>query len=158
MNDEFILRKQAVELHLQGIAVIDIAGKLNKTRQWVYKWIKRYETGDKDWFCSRSNAPKKSAKRIPNQIEQTIVSIRQNLKGNKYAQKGALNILYEFQRLNIIPPSIATINRVIKRNNLLEERDSKAAKKKIIRIISVMFSKWIYWGQNISKAASDITF
>ena len=33
MNDEIILRKQAVELHLKGFNKIEIAEKLGKSRQ-----------------------------------------------------------------------------------------------------------------------------
>jgi transposase-like protein len=122
MNDEIVLRKQAVELYLQDTPIVEIAFKLGKTRQWVYKWIDRYKVGDPDWFRSLSNAPKRPAKRISGKVEQTIITIRQNLKGQKYAQKGAL--------INIKPPSIATINRVLKRNNLIGESDTKVLKKK----------------------------
>ncbi|OQB65072.1 MAG: putative ATPase subunit of terminase (gpP-like) [Bacteroidetes bacterium ADurb.Bin145] len=116
MKDEEILRKQAVELHLKSIPIKDIADTLGKTRQWVHKWLQRYKTGSEGWYQSLSNAPNKPISRIPADIERTIVSIRNNLKEQKYAQKGALNILYEFKRLNIIPPSMSTINRVIQRN------------------------------------------
>jgi transposase len=143
MNDEIVLRKQAVELYLQGTSVIEISDKLGKTRQWVYKWLNRYKTGEVDWFNSLSNAPKKLAKHIAPNVEQIIVNIRQNLQGQKYAQKGALNILYEFERMNIKPPSIATINRVLKRNNLVGISDAKAAKKKNIQAAFIKFSKWI---------------
>jgi putative transposase len=143
MNDEIIIRKQAVELYLQGTSVIEISDKLGKTRQWVYKWLNRYKRGEVDWFHSLSNAPRKPSKHISKKIEQTIVTIRQNLNVQKYAQKGALNILYEFERLNIEPPSIATINRVLKRNNLIKSSDTKVAKKKSIQIAFIMFNKWI---------------
>ena len=116
MKDEEILRKQAVELHLKSIPIKDIADTLGKTRQWVHKWLQRYKTGSEGWYQSLSNAPNKPISRIPADIERTIVSIRNNLKEQKYAQTGALNILYEFKRLNIIPPSMSTINRVIQRN------------------------------------------
>jgi putative transposase len=101
MKDEEIVRKQAVELHLKNIPINIIAGTLGKTRQWVHKWLKRYNTGSEDWYQSQSNAPKMPISRIPQDIEKAIVSIRENLKAQKYAQKGALNILYEFKRLNI---------------------------------------------------------
>jgi putative transposase len=156
MKDEIILRKQAIELHLQGITIVAIADKLGKSRQWVHKWLNRYKTGTINWFNSFSNAPKKNVRTIPNDIEKTIVSIRQNLKGQKYAQKGALSILYEFERLNIAPPSISTINRVIKRNGLIESGTKREAKKKNIQITSLKFSKWILWDQSTLKVGLDI--
>lgn len=143
MNDEVIIRKQAIVFYLEGNSVVEIAAKLGKTRQWVYKWLNRYNEGKSDWFCSMSNAPKKPGKHISERTEQVIINIRQNLQAQKYAQKGALNILYEFERHNLQPPSIATINRVLKRNSLIEVNDTKIAKKKSIRIIFIISSKWI---------------
>ena len=158
MKDEEIIRKQAVELHLKSISINDIADTLGKTRQWVHKWLRRYKTGSDVWYQSISNAPNKPISRIPEDIEKTIVSIRKNLNGQKYAQKGALNILYEFKRLNIIPPSMSTINRVIQRNGLLDKGTKREAKKKNILITSLMCSKWILLGQSISEVAVDITY
>jgi|GEM_PF-2367706 transposase len=158
MKDEEIVRKQAVELHLKSVPVSTIADTLGKTRQWVHKWIKRYKTGSDDWYLSQSNAPKKPVSRISEDIEKTIVSIRENLKEQKYAQKGALNILYEFKRLNIVPPSMATINRVIQRNGLLGKGTKREAKKKNILITSLMFSRWTLLDQSISEVAAGITY
>jgi hypothetical protein len=86
------------------------------------------------------------------------VSIRENLKGQKYVQKGALNILYEFKRLNINPPSMSTINRVIQRNGLLDKGTKREAKKKNILITSLMYSKWTLLGQSILEGAVGITY
>jgi len=158
MKDEEIIRKQAVELHLKNIQINDIADTLGKTRQWVHKWLRRYKTGSDVWYQSLSNAPKNPISRIPEDIEKTIVSIRETLKGQKYAQKGALNILYEFKRLNIIPPSMSTINRVIQRNGLLDKGTKREAKKKNILITSLMYSKWTLLGQSISEGAAGITY
>jgi hypothetical protein len=158
MKDEEIVRKQAVELHLKRIPVNIIADTLGKTRQWVHKWLKRYKTGSDVWYRSQSNAPKKPISRIPEDVERTIVSIRENLKEQKYAQKGALNILYEFKRLNITPPSMSTINRVIKRNGLLGKGTKREAKKKNILITSLMFSRWTLLDQSISEGAAGITY
>jgi len=158
MKDEEIIRKQAVELHLQSVPINDISDKLGKTRQWVHKWLKRYKTGSDVWYQSHSNAPKKPISRIPDDIEKTIISIRENLKEQKYAQKGALNILYEFKRLNITPPSMSTINRVIQRNGLLGKGTKREAKKKNILIASLMFSRWILSDQSISEGAAGITY
>jgi transposase len=158
MKDEEILRKQAVELHLKSTPINDIADTLGKTRQWVHKWLKRYKSGKEVWYESISNAPKKPISRIPEDVEKTIVSIRENLKEQKYAQKGALNILYEFKRLNITPPSMSTINRVIQRNGLLDKGTKREAKKKNILITSLMYSKWTLLGQSISEGAAGITY
>jgi len=54
MEDELILRQQAVELFLKGDPVNDIVHKLGRSRQWVHKWITRYRTeGEDDWYICR---------------------------------------------------------------------------------------------------------
>jgi putative transposase len=158
MKDEEILRQQAIELHLKGIAVVDITDKLGKSRQWVHKWLKRYKSGDDKWYLSLSNAPKKPIKTIPKDIENMVISIRKKLNSQKYAQKGALNILYEFERLNIKSPSLSTINRIIYRNGLIDRGTKREAKKKSIQITSQMFNKWILWVLSTSGVAADITY
>lgn len=157
MKDEEILRQQAIELHLKGTAIVDITDKLGKSRQWVHKWLNRYKSGDDRWYLSFSNAPKRRVKAVAEDIENTVISIRKKLNDQKYAQKGALNILYEFERLNIKPPSLSTINRIIQRNDLIDRGTKREAKKKSIQITSRMFSRWILWDQSTSKEAAGIT-
>lgn len=158
MKDEEILRQQAIELHLKGIAIADITDKLGKSRQWVHKWLNRYKSGDDKWYISLSNAPNKPIKSIPKDIENMVVSIRKKLKNQKYAQKGALSILYEFERLNIKSPSLSTINRIIHRNGLIDRGTKREAKKKSIPITSRMSNRWILWALSTSKVAADITY
>jgi transposase len=158
MKDEEILRQQAIELHLKGMAIVDITDKLGKSRQWVHKWIDRYKSGNDKWYLSLSNAPKRSVKAVSEDIENIVVYIRKKLKDQKYAQKGALNILYEFERLNIKPPSLSTINRIIHRNGLIDRGTKREAKKKSIQIISRMYNRWTLWALSTSKVVAGITF
>ncbi len=144
MNDEIILRQQAINFYLQGKTKTEISVLLGKSRQWVHKWIKRYETQDSDsWFKSKSTVPMCIKNKTPDKLEDLILTIRKTLNNTNYAQKGALNILYELKRLGVNPPSISTINRILKRNNLIEKDSFKHSKKKNILIIFILFNKWI---------------
>jgi transposase len=88
MNDEEIFRKQAVELYLKGIPVIDIGLKLNKSRQWVHKWINRYRSiGGDDWFMSKSRSPKQVHGKTPQKQEDLVIKIRKSLEGRKEIQR-----------------------------------------------------------------------
>lgn len=120
MEDELILRKQAVELYLSGDSISDIVQKLGRSRQWVHKWITRYRTkGGNDWFHSESTSPKQVHNRIPQNEEELVVNVRKALEGRTYSQTGAISIMYEIERMGLKPPSIPTINRILKRNNLI---------------------------------------
>ena len=120
MEDEIILRKQAIELYLNGVPVSDIAQKLDRSRQWVHKWITRYRTkGGKDWFHSESTSPKHVYNKSSPKDEDLVINVRKALTGRKYSQTGALSIMYEIERMGLKAPSIPTINRILKRNNLI---------------------------------------
>lgn len=120
MEDEIILRKQAVELYLSGVSISDIAQKLARSRQWVHKWITRYRTkGGDDWYKSESTSPKQVPNRTSTNQEDLVINVRKTLSGQRYSQTGALSILYEIERMGLKSPSISTINRILKRNNLI---------------------------------------
>jgi transposase InsO family protein len=120
MEQEEILRQEAVRLHLQGKSVQETAAVINRTRPWVYKWIKRHEQNPQgSWFKSESNAPKQPGRKIDDKLEKSVISIRKGLQNRPYSQKGALSIMYGFARLHMEPPSISTVNRILKRNGLI---------------------------------------
>lgn len=129
MEDEFILRKQAAELYLKSDSISDISRKLGRSRQWVYKWITRYRTkGGDTWYLSESTSPKHSSNRVALQKEELVVNVRKALEGRAYSQTGALSIMYEIEHLGLKPPSIPTINRILKRNNLINLSSVKQRK------------------------------
>jgi len=55
-------------------------------------------------------------------MEQAVIQTRKHLEKELYAQIGAFNIRWQLSQKGINPPSIATINRIIKRNNLVRKR------------------------------------
>lgn len=120
-NQEIKLRQEAVKKCLEGNAPSEVAKELNKSKAWVCKWFKRYKqnpTGS--WFEERSRRPHTISRQTHTEIEVQILEIRKQLQQNKYSQQGALSIQYAFKQLNQAIPSIWTINRVLKRNNLIQ--------------------------------------
>ncbi|MGC9472141.1 MAG: helix-turn-helix domain-containing protein [Bacteroidales bacterium] len=129
MENDLILRQQAVELYLKDVPISDIVQKLGRSRQWVHKWITRYRAeGGDDWYLSRSTAPKQARNRTPPKKEELVINFRKALIERRYSQTGALSIIYEFERMGLKPPSIPTINRILKRNNLITPSSVKQRK------------------------------
>jgi putative transposase len=159
MDDEIIIRKQAVELHLKDFSIVEIAQQLGKSRQWVHKWIKRYRSlpGD-DWYRSISRTPRQIKSKTPKDLEDMVVNIRKSFEGNKYSQTGALSIMYEFERLGVKSPSIATINRILTRNKLVNKSSVKQLKKKNIQTFLHLFNKWTWLGPSIFQEDFAFTF
>jgi len=118
--EEINKRKEAIDLWLKGKKIKEISLKLNRSRQWVHKWINRYNASpDHEWFKSFSRSPKTNPKGITQELEEQVINFREKLCGQKYSQTGATSIQYEFYKSGIEPPPVWTINRILKRNNLI---------------------------------------
>ena len=128
MEQEEILRQEAIRLHLQGASVKSVCEQINRSRQWFYKWLKEFEQGSPDWYKTKTTTPKTIHRKTPKHTEHLVVKIRESLKNEPYAQKGAMSILYEFERLKITPPSVSTINRILQRNKLVSGSKAKRVK------------------------------
>jgi hypothetical protein len=63
-------------------------------------------------------------------MEQLIIQIRKKLENTKYAQIGAGTIAWELTKLDIEPPPVWTIDRVLKRNRLTKKRKKGYQSKK----------------------------
>lgn len=127
MNDsEEKLRQEAIRLYLQSISVSDISRQLSRSRQWVHKWIAKHKNNPStDWYKAESRAPKKIVNITSSDIERTIVKIRKDLTTRQYSQQGAISILYELDRIKVKAPSISTINRILKKHELVGDSKKK---------------------------------
>ena len=124
-QDEEELRQEAVRLYLSGEKPQLICTKLNRSRFWLYKWLKRYKKGDSDWFKGHSHRPKSQAKQTTAEMEQVVVNIRKRLAATPYSQTGFFAIQWEMERLGLKPLPAWTINRILKRNGLICPRKKR---------------------------------
>ena len=122
MANEEALRAHAVSMHLQGLSVVLIARKLGKSRQWVHKWINRYNPEDTSWNISKSNAPHFNPSKISHTMEEKIIAARQELAKSPYLESGAYAIWHKLKEEGFNSPSVASINRILNRNNLLKRK------------------------------------
>jgi len=118
MPNQEAIRKQAIQRRLAGESVAGICEDLDRSRKWFYKWYKRYESGDPEWYKNKSKAPKNKPQSIDPELENAIISVRKQLMEKKFAQIGPQTIDWELRRMGMTPPSQATIKRVIERHGL----------------------------------------
>ena len=116
------LRKQAVKLIERGWSVTDVAKQLKRSRQWVYKWIERSSDQKEDWSKSKSTKPHTIANKLATNVEEAIVNTRLMLQKHPYMESGAYPILHELGKQGIEAPSIATINRILKKHGLTQSK------------------------------------
>jgi len=117
------LRIEAIKRYLGGECPSSIYKDLGRSRSWFFKWLNRYQKGDNPWYKELSRAPKSPHRVLNPHMEQLIIQIRRILGNTKYSQIGAGAIAWELTKLNIEPPPVWTINRVLKRHNLIKKHE-----------------------------------
>ena len=115
------LRKQAIQRYRNNEKPKSIYTDLNRSKFWFFKWLKRYQSGDSDWYKDQSRAPNTRPTALSEIDKQRIISVRQRLESQKFAQTGASAIKWELSKSGSSFPSDRTINRVLKREGLVKK-------------------------------------
>jgi hypothetical protein len=114
-------------LHQEGKNPTEIHKILQRTRDWVYQWIKRFQSKDPEWYLDESKEPKTQPHKVTKELEDHIVQTRKKLTKRdtpqtRYAFHGAIAIHQELGNLGYKnKPNLSTINRVLKRNGLIDK-------------------------------------
>jgi putative transposase len=121
MSHELNLRQRAIRLKQAGWAVTWICSRLERSREWFYKWWDRYLEEGAAGLRDRSRAPRTGHSKLPNEIRQAILETRDQLMRRhgpraRYRLAGAATIRHELACLGYQPlPSLRTIDRVLQR-------------------------------------------
>lgn len=119
MADEEGLRREAVRRRLQGESAAAIGRDLGRTERWVYAWVARYETGQPQWFRSRSRAPLARPTGTPEELVSLVLAARDRLQADPRAQRGAAAIAWELVAMGMAVddvPATRTIERIVARS------------------------------------------
>jgi hypothetical protein len=115
------LRQKAIQRFLSGENPKSIYTSLKRTKPWFFKWLRRYQSGTKDWFKDQCRAPLICPKRIADIERQRIIKVRKDLESQPFAQFGASAIKWELSKSGFGFPSDRTINRVLKQEGLVKK-------------------------------------
>ena len=115
------LRKQAIQRYRNNEKPKSIYTNLNRSKYWFFKWLKRYQSGEPDWYKDQSRAPHSRPTALSEIDKQRIISVRERLEAQKFAQTGASAIKWELSKSGFSFPSDRTINRVLKREGLVKK-------------------------------------
>ena len=118
---EIELRKTAIQRFSNGEPPKLIYTELNRSKHWFFKWLKRYQSGDPDWYKDKSKAPKKRPSAIQESERNRIISTRLHLESQKFAQIGPSAIKWELSKSGYGFPSDSTIKRVLKTEGLVKK-------------------------------------
>ena len=114
------LREQAIKLRYQGLSVTEISRQLHHSRQWVYKWICRHDKGCAEWSKSIPTSSHSKVNLTSVSMEELVVKTRLELVACPYKEAGAYAIWHELKDKDISRPSVATINRILKRRGVVK--------------------------------------
>ena len=115
------LRRQAIDRFKNGESPKAIYKDLGRTKQWFFKWLKRYQSGDPQWFKSRSTVPHRKPKQLQEEDRRRIITLREQLQRQSFSQIGVSAIKWELHKAGAPIPSDRTINRVLKQEGLIKK-------------------------------------
>lgn len=124
MRDEYSDRHQAIQMRLAGQSVAQVCRTLRRSPRWFHTWWNRYLAYGPDGLFDLTRTAHQVARRIPPELERTILTIRRRLEARmqpqaRYQLIGATAILAELKALHIQPlPSLRTIERTLQRNGI----------------------------------------
>jgi len=106
------------------LKVTALCKDLEISRQTLYKYRRRFEAEGPAGLVERSRRPHSSPSRVSAATEDAIVLLRKELP----LECGAQTIAYHLARRGGVPPSIATIHRVLVRRGMVTPQPEKRPK------------------------------
>jgi transposase len=115
-------RKNAIFRYtVDGESPKDIYTNLHRSKKWFFKWLKRFQSGDSHWYEDQSRAPLIKIRETGQREKDLILSTRQRLESEPFAQIGVSAIKWELKKLGLPFPSDSTINRILNREGLVKK-------------------------------------
>ena len=115
----------ALERYHGGEKPKTIYTSLGHSRYWFYKWLKRHDSDDSQWFADKSKRPLTSPYRTPEEVEKIVCLTRQHLY-NQGTFCGAQAILWQMEEVGVLPlPSESTIKRLLRKHDLTNKRTGR---------------------------------
>lgn len=121
-------RVWAVERYRNGEDPQQICASLGKSLRWLYKWVARADDDGGQWFEERSRRPHHLCRKTPEVTEGLVLATREALD-EEGSFCGAQSIIWDLEQRQIAAPSIATVNRILKKSGAFDKRASRYVSK-----------------------------
>jgi len=136
VDPEKAVREAAIDRFIRGEKPTAICRAVQRSRAWFYRILERYRRGGRAALRSRSRAPHRVHNRTVAETAAAIVRLRQTIAAGqdaelRYAERGADALAAELARAGVLPPSRATINRVLRDHGLTQPRRPQRKRGKL---------------------------
>lgn len=126
-TSEQALRREAIRRHMKGEDRQAICDDLQRSLRWFDKWWAAYCHNPQIDFASGSRAPHTSPQTTDRTVVSAVVSVRRTLEAattpeTRYGLIGPRAIQAHLEALDIEPPSVATIQRILQSHGLTHPR------------------------------------
>jgi len=119
-------RKHVIQRFMEGEPAVDIYRDVNRSKKWFTKWLNRYHTGQTEWYKDLPRGAGFIHNKTKERTELVVINVRKSLMdgsedSTQYSFVGAEAVRFHMGELGYEPsaiPSLSTIKRIIKRNNL----------------------------------------
>jgi putative transposase len=121
MGDELVSeldrRRELIRLvKVEGLTKAEAGRRLGRSRQWVHKWLGRYNGEGDAGLADRSRAPQRRPTETSADVVAKVLTVRDQLEAHPYANIGGLAILAVLEQQRYRPlPSLRTIERILTR-------------------------------------------
>lgn len=115
------LRKEFVELAMNGSNISRLCENFGISRQAGYKWIRRYRNNGEAALIDQSRRPESSPRQICQATEEAVLGVRSQHPtwGGRKIRRRLQNVGHEKV------PSASTITMILRRNGLIDELQSE---------------------------------
>jgi transposase len=124
-------RLDAVRAVLAGASVVEVAAAFGVSRISVHAWLRRYLAEGLAGLVDRSHRPRS----CPHQVSDSVVVLVAEVR-RQHPRWGAKRIRMELLRKppeGVVIPSTATVNRILVRHGLVNQRKRKRRRDSYVR-------------------------
>ncbi|HXQ43249.1 MAG TPA: IS481 family transposase [Acidimicrobiales bacterium] len=122
---------------VEGRSPREVAAAHGVSKTWVYELLARYRRDGEAGLVSQSKRPKSSPTRMPDRLEDEIVTLRKALADEGF-DAGAATIQYHLSKKHRSVPSVSSIWRVLVRRGFVTPEPHKRPKGSYIRFVAAL--------------------
>lgn len=116
----------------QHLSVTDAAKRFNRSRQWIYTLLARYDAHGPAGVLPQPKTPRTNPTRVSEPVRTAIIALRRELTLDG-ADNGPDTIAYHLKQQGFHPPAESTIRRILTKEGLITPQPQKRPKSSYLR-------------------------